>query len=181
MRRGEPPNMRRHRWILVALAIGIVAATAGAQQTPQLVATVAGNAVLVSFDLHPQTRTDIEERLSNRVPTVVMWSVELKRAALLRDRSIVRGVVRTSAGRINDSDTFLVSRSVNGVSIENGVRMDRQGAFAWLTSFPPVPLFEQFQLDDHAAHRLTIAAIVEGGEAPRIVTSTLARADLQWR
>jgi hypothetical protein len=173
--------MRPHRWILVALAIGIVAAAAAAQQGPQLVATVAGNAVLVSFDLQPQTRTDMEERLSHRAPTVVMWLVELKRSALLRDRSIVRGVIRASAQRINDSDGFSVSRSVNGVITEDGVRMDRQGAFAWLTSFPPVPLFEQFQLDDHAAHRLTITAIVEGGKAPRIVTSTLARADLQWR
>jgi len=148
---------------------------------PQFVATAAGNAVFVSFDLQPQTRADIEERLSKRVPTVVMWLIELKRAALLRDRSIVRGVIRASAQRINNSDTFSVSRSVNGVITASGVRLDRQGAFTWLTSFPPVPLFEQFQLDDHAAHRLKITAIVDGGEAPRIVTSTLARADLQWR
>jgi hypothetical protein len=137
--------------------------------------------VYVSFDLQPQTRADLEGRLSKRAPTVVIWLVELKRKALLRDRSIVPGVIRVSAQRINDSDTFSVSRSVNGVITENGVRMDRQGAFTWLTCFPPVPLFEQFQLDDHAAHRLTISAILDGGEAPRVVTSTLARADLQWR
>ena len=173
--------MRQHRWISAALAIGIAAATAQAQPSPQLVATTAGNAVYVSFDLQPQTRADLEERLSKRAPTDVIWMVELKRKALLGDRSIVPGVIRASAQRINDSDTFSVSRSVNGVITENGVQVDRQGAFTWLTSFPPVPLFEPFQLDDHAPHNLTISAILEGGEAPRIVTSILARAHLQWR
>lgn len=173
--------MRRDRLIAAALVIGIAAATARAQPSPQLVAITAGNAVYASFDLQPQTSVDLEERLSKRVPTVVIWLVELKRAALLRDRSIARGVIRVSAQRTNDSDTFSVSRSVNGVITDNGVRLDRQGAFTWLTSFPSVPLFEQFQLDDHAAHRLTISAILEGGEAPRVVTSTLARADLLWR
>ena len=173
--------MRQHRWISAVLAFGIAAATTQAQPSPQLVATAARDAVYVSFDLQPQTRTDLEERLSKRAPTVVIWLVELKRKALLRDRSIVPGVIRVSAQRIDDSDTFSVSRSVNGVLTESGVRMDRQGAFTWLTCFPPVPLFEQFQLDDHAPHRLTISAILDGGEAPRVVTSTLARADLQWR
>jgi len=173
--------MKKGRWISVTLAIGMAAVTARAQPSPQLVATVSGNSVYVSFDLQPQTRVDLEGRLSKQPKTVVIWLVELKRAAPLRDRSIVRGVIRASAQRINDSDTFSVTRSVNGLVTDNCVPMDRQGAFTWLTSFPPEPLFEQFQLDDHAPHRLTISAILEGGEAPRVVTSTLARADLQWR
>jgi hypothetical protein len=150
------------RWISAAVAVVIAAATTRAQPLPRLVATVAGNAVYASFDLQPETSADLDERLSKPAPTVVIWLVQLNRAALLRDRRIVRSVIRVSAQAINGTDMFSVTRSVNGVTTDDGVRLDRQSAVTWLTSFPPVPLFEHFQLDDHAAHRLTISAILEG-------------------
>jgi hypothetical protein len=161
-------------------AIGIAASTIRAQSSPQFDAIVAGNTVFASFDLQPQTTEDLDARLSKQAPTIVIWTVDLKRATPLKDRAIASALIRVSARHANGSDMYLLARSVNGVSADEGVMADRQSAVAWLTSFPRVPLFERYQLAGHVVHRLTISAILEGGEAPRVVTSTLARANLEW-
>ena len=158
-----------------------VAATPGQLSSPRFVATQEAGGVYIEFAYIPSTTDDLAARLSQPgSKTSVLFMVHIKRrASFWKDRPVAHGQVRVSAQRIDDTDAYVLTRTVNGQPNADGVRENRSGALGWLTSFPRVRLYDLFQLDAQPPYAMTITAIVEGGNQPRTETRTIAHAELQ--
>ena len=165
--------------IALALATATTSLASPLGSSSELTAVRAADAVLVSFNLRAESYEDLDRRLSRRGDLVVSWAIELRRQDRLGwfDRLWANATVRVFARQVG-SDTFSISRSVNGQPTESGILLDRTAAHQWLTSFSGLPLFERFQLARDADHIVTIKATVEGGGETTVVTPMLARGRL---
>jgi hypothetical protein len=165
--------------IAMTLAIAAPGLAGSSGSSSELTAVRAADAVLVSFNLRAENYQDLDRRLSRRGDIVVSWAIELRRQDRLGwfDRLWANATVRVFARHV-DSDTFSISRTVNGQPAESGILVDRNTAHQWLTSFSGLPLFERFQLARDADHVVTIKATVEGGGENTVATPMLARGRL---
>jgi hypothetical protein len=163
-------------WSWIGCAVALTLASPSAATTPELLAHADAKGVYVSVDLHADRMDDLASRLAKNGLVSVTWRVELRRTARLwRDFTVGRNFVQITAQRIGTSDLFSVDLAVNGQEQETR-KVSQADAFRMLTSFAEVPVFSGSTLKSGEAYSVAVAAVLEGGGAPRITTAMLAEA-----
>lgn len=163
--------------LVVVMAVNLVlSASALADTTPDLVVRASGSTLHVSFDLRAAEAPDVERRLGSARPVSVTWHIDVRRHVPLwvdRDRRQAEFTVRV---RAQAPGRYVIERFLNGGMLGQPVSADLDGAIRHLTSFESVTLEGAAPRAAGTRHRVTIRAVVTGGDAGRVATPVLAEA-----
>ena len=164
------------RLVMVMAANLVLPASVLADTTPDLVVRVSGSTLHVSFDLRSGEAPDVERRLGSARPVTVTWHIDVRRDVPLwvdRDRRRAEFTVRV---RPQAPGRYAIERFLNGGMVGQPLSADRDDTIRHLTSFESLTLPGAVPRAAGTRHRVTIRAVVAGGEAGRVATPVLAEA-----
>jgi hypothetical protein len=145
--------------VLFVLAISANGPVAHAEESLRIVPIVAGDEVVVSFELSDAYTQELREAISSGLLTRFTYEIELKMSvAGWVDRTIETVVITTTNRFDNLTRNHKLTRVVNGREIDSLVTADEAAVQQWLTTVKRLPLCRTSKLDPSRDYEVRIKA-----------------------
>jgi hypothetical protein len=146
------------RSLLTLLLFGLFGAGVEAGDDIQVVAIVKDRQVHVSFRLLNGLGEDLWGAIHSGLPTTITYQVDLRRHAVLFDRTVASATVVASAQYDNLTRHHQLTRKVDGRGEEPRVTEDEGAVRAWMTEFDRLPLFSTDGLEANEEYYVRVRA-----------------------
>jgi hypothetical protein len=124
----------------------LLAAAVRAEETLRIMPSLAGDRVVVSFELNDAYNDEVREAIATGLRTTFTYKLELRTPAWI-DRTIGTTIVSTTDQYDNLTRRHTLTRSVDGRVEDVLVTEDNAVVKMWLTKWSRVPVANAAQLD----------------------------------
>ena len=143
----------------MAVAAATLVIVAHAAETLRISPVVAGNRVLVTFELADAYTDSVRQAISSGLRTTFTYQLELRTVATIwMDRTIATAIVTASDQFDNLTRRHTLTRTVDGRVEDTLVSDDENVVRRWLTMWKALPLCETAKLDPSRDYYVRISA-----------------------
>ena len=114
--------------------------------------------VLVSFDLSHGFMADVRDAIQAGLPTTFSYEVELRRAAVLFDRTMASVTITATVRFDNLTRRYQMSRSIDGRVEDARPTEDPNAVKAWMTHVERIPVSTTSALETNGEYYVRVRA-----------------------
>jgi len=123
------------------------------------VTPIAGDGqVLVSFDLSEGFTDDVREVIQSGLSTTFSYEVELRRSAMLFDRTMASVTMTATVRFDNLTRRYQMSRAIDGRVEDARPTEDQHAVRAWMTHFERIPVSTTTTLEPNGEYYVRVRA-----------------------
>jgi len=141
--------------VLMLVAVGRVSA---ADPDISVTPIARDGQVLVSFDLSDGFTADVRDAIQSGLPTTFSYEVELRRGAVLFDRTMASVSITATVRFDNLTRRYQMSRSLDGRVEDARPTEDRNAVEAWMTHFERIPVSTTSALEANGEYYVRVRA-----------------------